>query len=242
MVDSLGQTHNITLAFLKDPAANAWNVEAYGAAAELEAADHPDGLLASGQVTFNGDGTLASNTLTPNFPGGAAAGDPIGINWLDTDGADNSSIALDLGTIGDADGLSQFDADFNVASTSQNGSAFGELTAVSIDEQGHVIASYSNGRTQRIYRLPVATFANPSALDPRSGNVYARTDASGTANLREAGAGGAGKIASSALETANVDLADEFTKMIVTQRAYSANARVISTTDEMLDELVRISG
>jgi len=247
VVDSLGQTHNVTLAFLNTSAPatpRTWQVEVYADPSELQTAGagaHPaNGLVADGEVSFNGDGTLAGNTLTPVL--GGAAADPLAINWAEANGADDSAITLDLGTIGDADGLSQFDADYSVAFTNQNGSTFGELTAVNIDEEGFVIASFSNGRTKRLYQLPVATFANPSALDPRSGNVFAETDASGTANLREADSGGAGKIAPSALETANVDLADEFTKMIVTQRAYSANARVISTTDEMLDELVRISG
>ncbi len=104
-----------------------------------------------------------------------------------------------------------------------------------------MVATFTNGATQRIYRLPLATFANPLALDPRTGNVYAQTSGSGEFNLRNAGEGGAGTIVPSALEGANVDLADEFTKMIVTQRAYSANARVITTTDQMLDELVHIS-
>ena len=83
--------------------------------------------------------------------------------------------------------------------------------------------------------------SHSAALDPRSGNVYAQTDASGEFNLRTAGSGGAGVVAPSALEAANVDLAEEFTKMIVTQRAYSANAKVINTTDQMLDELIRMS-
>jgi flagellar hook protein FlgE len=113
---------------------------------------------------------------------------------------------------------------------------------VSVDEQGFVVASFRNGREQRVFKLPVATFANPIALDPRSGNVYTETQASGSASLREAGKSGAGKLAPAVLEAASVDIAEEFSKMIVTQRAYSANARVISTTDEMLDELVRITG
>jgi flagellar hook protein FlgE len=110
-----------------------------------------------------------------------------------------------------------------------------------MDEDGYVIARFTNGATQKIYKLPIATFANPLALAPRTGNVYGQTAASGEFNLRDAGYGGAGAVAPSALEAANVDLADEFTKMIVTQRAYSANARVITTADEMLDELIRIS-
>lgn len=94
--------------------------------------------------------------------------------------------------------------------------------------------------TLRIFQIPVATFANPAALQPRSGNVFAVTRDSGDPNLQIAGNGGAGQISPSALESANVDLADEFTKMIVTQRAYSANAKVITTADDMLDELMRI--
>jgi flagellar hook protein FlgE len=123
----------------------------------------------------------------------------------------------------------------------QNGAEVGELNGVAVDQEGFVIASFTNGATQKIYKLPIATFANPLALDPRTGNVYGQTAASGEFNLRDAGRGGAGMIAPSSLESANVDLGEEFTKMIVTQRAYSANARVITTTDEMLDELIRIS-
>jgi flagellar hook protein FlgE len=238
--DPLGGPHNVQVAFLKDAAApNTWQVEIYADPAEVEAADHPNGVLATGTVTFNGDGTLASSTLTPNYPG-ATAGE-IGINWLAAAGQADSSLTFDLGTVGEADGLSQFDSEYNVAFVIQNGAEVGELNNVSIDEDGYVVAGFTNGETQKIYKLPIATFANPLALDPRTGNVYVETAASGAFNLRQAGQGGAGGISPSALEQANVDLAEEFTKMIVTQRAYSANARVITTTDEMLDELIRIS-
>ena len=239
--DSLGRSHNITAAFLKDPAANTWRIELYSEVGEVEAASHPNGLMASGEVTFNGDGTLATTSLTPVYPGTAVAGDPVGVDWNDVGGSFDSSLTFDLGSLDSSDGLSQFDSPFNVAFVSQNGAEVGELNGVSINEEGFVVASFTNGEQKKLYKLPVATFANPAALTPRSGNVYAQNEASGAFNLRYAGFGSAGKIAPSSLESANVDLAEEFTKMIVTQRAYSANARVISTTDEMLDELVRIS-
>jgi flagellar hook protein FlgE len=238
--DPLGGAHNLSVAFVKDTAANTWNVEIFADPAEVEAADHPNGLLATGTVTFAGDGTLASTSLTPTYPA-ATPGAPVGINWLDASGPSDSSITFDLGTIGAADGLSQFDSDYSVAFVLQNGAEVGELSGVSIDDEGFVVASFTNGATQRIYRLPLATFANPLALDPRTGNVFGQTAASGEFNLRQAGESGAGNVAPSSLEAANVDLAEEFTKMIVTQRAYSANARIITTTDEMLDELIRIS-
>ena len=239
--DSLGRPQSVTMAFLKDAAANTWQVEVYAPTTSVEAAQHADGLLATGTVTFNGDGSLATADLTPVFPGGAAVGDPVAVDWTDLEGADDSSIAFNFGTIGSTDGLTQFASPTSVAYVTQNGAEVGELNGVSIDENGYVTASFTNGEERKLYRLPIATFANPRALDPRSGNVYAQTDASGEFNLRFPGTGGAGQVTPSALEAANVDLADEFTKMIVTQRAYSANAKIITTTDEMLDELIRIS-
>ncbi len=238
--DSIGRSHNITISYLKDPATATWNIEAYADLADIEAGTHTNGLLASGQISFGGDGSLATNSVTPVHPV-AVAGQPIGIDWLDADGASDSLIEFDLGTIGTTDGLSQFASNFNVVFVNQNGAEVGQLNGVNIDEEGFVIASFSNGELIKLYKLPIATFFNPLALEPRTGNVYSETVTSGAFNLRESGIGGAGSIAPSALEAANVDLADEFTKMIVTQRAYSANARVITTTDEMLDELIRIS-
>jgi flagellar hook protein FlgE len=237
--DSLGRAHNVTLAFLNDAAPNVWNVEVFANPADVDAGTHgANGLLAAGQVTFNGDGTLGAIGITP--VAGGAAGDPIGIVWDAGLGADPSSVALNLGQPGVVGGLTQFASPFSVAFVTQNGAEVGQLSGVSISEEGFVVASFTNGESRRLYRLPIATFANPAALDPRTGNVYGQTDASGEFNLRFAGDGGAGLLTPSALEAANVDIADEFTKMIITQRAYSANARVISTTDEMLDELIRI--
>ncbi len=234
--DSLGRPHDLTFAFLKDPTANVWNVEVVADAAEVDTTVHPDGRVASGQITFAGDGTLAANSLVALVPGLQGAQ----IQWAAASGADPSDIVIDLGDLGTTNGLAQFASPTSVAFVSQNGAGVGTLVSVSIDEQGYVIASFDNGKQRRLYRLALATFPNPSGLDPRTGNVYAPSDQSGEFMLRAPGEGGAGRLTPSALETSNVDLADEFTKMIVTQRAYSANARVISTADEMLDELIRL--
>lgn len=234
--DSLGRAHNLTFAFLKDAAANVWNVEVAADASEVETGTHPDGLIASGTVTFAGDGTLAANDLVPLVAGTNGAS----IDWLALDGADPSDVVIDLGEIGTTDGLAQFASPTSIAFVSQNGAEVGTLNAVSIDEDGFVLGSFTNGEQRRLYRLALATFPNPAGLDPRTGNVYAPSESSGEYVLRAPGEGGAGRLTPSALESSNVDLADEFTKMIITQRAYSANARVISTTDEMLDELIRL--
>ncbi len=238
--DSIGRAHNVTVAFLKDAATSTWSAEIYAESGEVEAGTHPNGLLAAGNISFNGDGSLATNDIAPLTPT-TNPGAPVGIDWLDADGAADSLVEFDLGTIGETNGMSQFASDYNVVFVTQNGAEVGQLNGVSIDENGFVIASFSNGEQQKLYKLPVATFFNPLALNPRTGNVYSETVASGAFNLREPGIGSAGKISPSSLEAANVDIADEFTKMIVTQRAYSANARIITTADEMLDELIRIS-
>jgi len=229
--DAQGGGHDIAFNFLK-VGVNTWAVEVYAANADDVTVASPlvDGQIATGTIAFDGDASLESIS--------SALSQEIEINW--TNGAVPSEITFDFGTEGFSDGLSQFDSDFNVAFLNQNGSEVGQLNGVSIDEEGFVIASFNNGQTRRLYKLPIATFADPSQLQARDGNAFAQTDASGEFNLREAGSGGAGTITPAALEAANVDLAKEFSDMIVAQRAFSASSRVITTVDDMLDELIRL--
>lgn len=230
--DSLGTGHDISVAFIKT-AINTWAVEVFAIdSTEVTAAN---GLLASGEIVFNGDGTLQSVS--------SGLVNAIDVVWA-TSGAEDSEITFNWGTAGaigtgESDGLSQFDSAYKVSFANQNGAPVGELTGVSIDEEGFVTASYSNGEAQRLFKIPLASFANPDALEAASGNVFTQTTASGEVNLVEAGGSGSGKIASSSLEASNIDLADELTTMIVAQRAYQANTKIISTASTLLDELNR---
>jgi len=226
--DSLGRPQNMTVGFTKT-AANEWDVAI--TSNDVDTGSHPGGVVANGTITFNGDGSLSA----------AALPDPVSVTWDAASGAEDSSISFDFGQPGGTNGLTQFASPTSVAFVEQNGAEVGELNGVSIDESGYVVASFTNGEQRRLFQLPISTFANPGALSARSGNVFAQTEGSGEFNLKVAGRGGAGRLTPEALETANVDLADEFTKMIVTQRAYSANARVITTTNDMLNELIQIS-
>lgn len=238
--DSLGNARTLTLGFKKNNTPGQWLVEVYTDPTTVEIAQHPNGRIASGTLTFNGDGTLQTAAVTPIYPPGSVAGDPLGIDWLDTSGANDSSITFDWGTPGTSSGFTQFAGESAVVYFTRDGTSFGQLNNVRIDEEGYVVASFTNGTSRRIYLLPIATFANPAALDPLSGNVFGSNRNSLEPNLLAPGVGGAGVVTPLALEAANVDLADEFSKMIITQRAYSANARVITTTDDMLDELIRL--
>jgi len=186
-------------------------------------------VIESGALNFTGEGSLN------------AVADPItgeiltsldNIDW--GNGGELQDIDFNLA------GFTNFSGQYNVISSAQNGAELGLRTGVAIDEEGYVIAQFSNGQSKKIYKLAIATFANENGLTELSGNVFRESDTSGSFNLREAGSGSAGKVNSGALEASNVDLADEFSKMIVTQRAYSANTKVISTADSMLEELLRL--
>jgi flagellar hook protein FlgE len=231
--DALGASHSITMAFLK-LSINTWGVEVFAVpASDVNAAD---GIITNGTVTFNGDGTLlsVSSTLT----------DASTIQWEGT-GSDPTEVTFDLGTagppgIGATDGLGQFSSAYRVNFVNQNGAPVGDLTSVAIDENGFIIANYSNGQTQSLYKIPVAKFPNPDQLSSLTGNVFAQSSDSGEVNLNEPGISGTGKIAAASLEQSNVELAEQLTDMIVAQRAYQAGTKVITTADSLLEELNRL--
>ena len=205
------------------------------------------GVANLGRITFNSNGTIAS--ITDDFGGVANSG--IGLTGdnkmqllIDYDGDDTTSrdaasIVIDLGSINGSDGVSQFDGTSVINDIDQNGKQFGSLSSVSVDENGEVTALFDNGEQRQLFQVPLVTFNNPNGLQALTGNVYAQTDNSGQAVVKVANSGGAGLISPSSLEQSTVDLADEFTKLIVTQRAFAANTRIITTADEMLDELIR---
>lgn len=175
----------------------------------------------------------------------------FGVASMDIDGFANGAasmtgtpnaarIALNFGTIGAANGIKQGDSQFTSGFIEQDGARFGVYVGVTIGTDGLVQALFDNGERRPIYRVPIVTFVNPDGLASQSGNVWNATEASGNPTLRTAGSGPAGEISQASLEASTVDIGEEFTDMIVVQRAYSAATRIISTADEMLEELVRI--
>lgn len=187
-------------------------------------------------IRFNSDGTPKYFNV-----------DEMAIEWAN--GAENMTgdpdqgtrIKLNMGDTGTNSGLTNLSGSFTTNYIKQDGAKFGSYTGVSIGEDGVVTALFDNGETRPIAILPLATFSNPNGMDALTGNSWIETDASGQALLKQAGTNGAGEITSKALESSNVDLATEFSNMIVTQRAYSAATKIITTADEMLDELTRLT-
>jgi flagellar hook protein FlgE len=224
--DAQGSAHRVTMGFLKT-GTNSWSTEVYAVPASDVTAT--GGLLSSGTMKFNADGSLDRAGST------AALFNPLAITY--TNGAASVPINLEIGSDDGVDGLTQFDGTSAVLSSSVNGGKLGTITAVDISKDGVVSAKFEDGSSLAVFQLPIATFQNPDGLTRLPGNAYALSDQSGAVAINAPGAAGTGAIAGNSLEASNVDLAQEFTNMIRFQRAYSASSKIITTVDEMLQEV-----
>lgn len=253
--DSLGGLRTINFSYLKSDQPNEWYAEVYITPADDvdPAAGFVNGQVATGTLAFTSSGILdEDNTTLPttinigDFEGNAPI-DDLGnalattADWAAATGVAAQSITLALGGADSTGGLTQLSSPSTLLSSNVDGSAFGDLDSVEVNDEGDVLAQFRNGVIRKVYQLPVGTFLNPDGLQTqRSGGAYVVSEDSGQFTLKEAGVGGAGLIESSSLENSTVDLASEFTGMIVTQRAYSAASKVITVADEMLEELIRV--
>jgi flagellar hook protein FlgE len=254
--DSKGGQRTIAISFLKSTTPNQWYSEIRAVpASDVEVgAGLTNGQIKTGLVAFTQDGRLdvdamaalgaqalfadpsvASLTFTASDSAAPAAG---AVKWAAGLGIDDQTLSFDLTAA--AGGLTQYDSASVVQAVLTNGTAFGNLSEVKIDETGFVTAIFDNGVTRKIAQIAIATFPSPDNLLQSSGNAYRVSQGSGTYNLKTAGSGGAGTIGSSQLEASTVDLSAEFTGLITTQRAYSASSKIITTADEMLAELISI--
>lgn len=147
---------------------------------------------------------------------------------------------LSFGRAGGPNRLTQFGDLSTVAILDQNGSAAGSLQSFTVSQEGLIVGSYSNGGTKAIGQIALASFANPEGLEKVGGSNYRATMNSGLAQVGTSGAGGRGLMSTGTLEMSNVDLAQEFTNLIVAQRGFQANSRVVTTSDELLQEVVNL--
>lgn len=238
--DALGTAQSVPVTWTK-AAENTWTmVLGDPTDPSTGAASGTIGGVTSYTVTFGGDGTLAGIT-----DDAGTAVDDVAItvdSW--NSGATSSDITLALGTVGSADGLTQYssgdsDPQVDIDSITKDGVEYGTLSGVEITDDGTVVAKYSNGQELPIYKIPIATFANENGLTLGSGGVYEETRDSGDYTLHVAGSNGAGSIASYSVEGSTTDTTVEMSKMIVAQQAYSAASQLITTSKEMFDTLLQ---
>ncbi|WP_407117071.1 flagellar hook protein FlgE [Bradyrhizobium sp. LMG 9283] len=230
--DSLGAANSMQVTWTKT-GTNTWNANFANPTSTSDTTTATGTAAGSIAITFNSDGSLASTSPSP------ATVKVTG--W--TDGATDSTITMNLGTAGKTDGLTQYASGettptVNVTSINSDGLSYGKLSSVSIGKNGVVDATYSNGQTIAIYKIAVATFADPTGLSAASDGLYSATVTSGNAALQASGENGAGTIYGSELESSTTDTSSQFSNMISAQQAYSAASQVISTVNKMYDTLI----
>ncbi len=224
--DSLGNAHNLRMTFTRDPGSgdNTWKWEA-------SLPDEPNIPLHgnTGRVSFYPNGLISSWT----FDGGATY-----ISFT-APGAEESRITPVVDGEGSPiNGITQFASPFTTKGYYQDGYQMGVMQSFSISSSGDIIGLYSNGRVQPIGKIALALFNNPEGLLKVGNSMFSESSNSGRALITSPGKGGAGELTPSSLEMSNVDLATQLTEMIIAQRGFSANSRIITTTDEMLQELL----
>lgn len=218
--DSQGATVPINLTFTKT-AADQWTVTAtYGSPAVAVA-------LTDAVLTFDGLGELvlpADRNI--NIAAAAIPGMP-------------NPISFELGSATTPGRLTQYSGSSTVAISDQNGAPAGSLQSFNISQDGVIVGNYSNGRSKAIGQVALAVFTNPEGLE-RIAGAWRQTANSGLAQVGTGGQGGRGLLSAGTLEMSNVDLAEEFTRLIVAQRGFQGNARVVTTADEVLQEVVNL--
>lgn len=231
--DSQGTKHLVTLAFVKK-ADNVWEYKALGKASEVIGGDPTKGYaeLSSGELTFTPEGKLNTEKVNQsNFSFvGAIPNQDVKFNFGD---------AIANGGTG-LKGVRQFGHISDLMSWSQDGAATGSLTGISFSDDGVLTALYSNGQAEDLAQVALAKFENPEALIKTGNNKMKECRESGGAAIGFASHGGRGQILAGALERSTVDLAGEFVDMIKTQRNFQANAKTITTSDEMLSDVINI--
>ncbi|MDD3777175.1 MAG: flagellar hook protein FlgE [Actinomycetota bacterium] len=219
VIDSQGNFHDLVVEFEKT-GQNQWSWSAV----------EPTGVVGDGTIEFNENGSIKTIT-NDNTP-------PISLTPA---GADTINIVPEFGTIGDVDGLTQFSSDSaTAAAVGQNGNVSGTLQTISIGSNGEITGVFSNGQNKSLGQLALATFKNPSGLLNVGNSFYAESNNSGMPLIGQSDSEGRGQIIVGTVEMSNVDLAKEFADMIVAQRGFQANSKIISASDEMLQELVRM--
>ncbi len=225
--DAKGQDVALTYYFQKS-ATDTWNVyaTANGTSVNVDGAGNPLPV-----TTIN----FPANGGTPTAPTG-----PISFDVPSTTNAAGAATLAITGVALDLTGATQFGSGFGVTSMTQDGYAAGQLTGVTIEKSGVVMATYSNGQSKAAGQLELATFRNPQGLSPLGGNLWARSYESGDPTVGVPSSGNIGALQAGALEESNVDLTGELVNMITAQRVYQANAQTIKTQDQVLQTLVNL--
>lgn len=254
--DDFGQEHRLVIEFTRSPdAENQW-IATVNVDPEMEGGSNTQvGFGADGEnagntfiLQFNNYGTLdmvtdtAGNTSAETGPVSITAGFNVAGANPNEDGTPyRQSFTINLGTIGSAENtVTQFAQTSSTKAREQDGYAMGYMENFKIDQSGMITGVYSNGQSRIIGQVAMATFTNQGGLEKAGENTYVQSNNSGIADIGASGTAGKGKMIAGALEMSNVDLTEQFTDMIVTQRGFQANSKTIQTSDTMLETIMNL--
>jgi flagellar hook protein FlgE len=223
--DESGAAHTMTSTFTHSGIPNEWLWQITMEGGESVVGGN------TGRITFGQDGSPSSFTFDDAS---------TGFKFDPMNGSNEVSVNLNVGSPGSFSGITQFRSDTTTAARSQDGYPMGKLQEVSVNETGEISGLYTNGVSKDIAKIYLAEFNNPAGLLKQSDSMMAKSNNSGEAVMLQPGVGTTTKIKPGALEMSNVELATEFTNMITTERGYQANARVITMSDTLLQELVQL--
>ncbi len=235
--DALGTEHTLTINWTQNSSGN-WT-------ATVSSPDNVGGsTIGSAQVLFGpgsgnavAQGTIGSiGGATGNVTGSTySAGGEATLTAVANFGQGNQPITIDLGPYGGSSGVTQFaGTTYQLNNVTQNGVGPGSYSGVSINPDGSVVVNYNNGQSRTIAQIPLMVFADPNGLSSQSGQAYTATQQSGLATPQSVNTGAAGSLAIGSVEESNVDIASQFSQLIVAQQAYGANSKVVTTANQML--------
>ena len=245
--DSLGTAHTVHLNWSQN-AANNWTVQVSVPDSTTGTTDAGSADVQFGAASGNGvpEGTIGQVTTSASDPGtvlttGYTAGQAATLQFATNFGSGNQTIQLNLGNYGGTSGVTQYAGTaYALEGLTQNGVPPGSFSGVTTQENGDVTLKYNNGQSRTIAQIPLITFNNPNALQGQNGQAFTATQGSGTPLAETAGSNGAGNLVTGSVEGSNVDIATEFSHLIVAQQAYSSNAKVVTTANQMLQATLQM--
>lgn len=239
--DSLGELHTITLNWTQNSTGD-WTVSINAPGAATAAAGSAE-VYFGGNAAANGvpsgtigDVTNVTGTVTSaGYSANGAASLAFTVNY----GQGPQTMTLNFGNYGGSGGLTQYaGTEYSLRSSTQDGIPPGAYSGVTMRDSGDVVVNYDNGQSRTVARVPVATFANADALQRQNGQAFTATISSGAGTMNSAGVSGSGKLVTGAVESSNVDIASQFTNLIVAQQAYSASTKVVTTANDMMQQTI----
>jgi flagellar hook protein FlgE len=244
--DALGNARTLDLDWTRT-GTNTWTLQ-------IGATGSTNSTVSFGPAVVTFGGTVGGSTVSPgtissltssdtNLTASTATAidDDASFSFTVDYGSGPQTVRLDLGSYGNSIGTTQYAGDsLTLNDFSQNGVPQGNFKSLAIDQDGFVSVTFDNGNVKKFYQIPMVKFRDPTELDRVNGNAFVETPGSGAAVLVQSGSSGAGDYVSAAVEGSNVDIAEEFSKLIVAQRIYSANARIITASDDLLQETINI--